>query len=141
MEFDPWYEGAHRQLMRAVALDGQRGAALSHFHNCQTLLARDLGAEPEDQTIALFESIRAGRRQTRQAQHPATPAKNSLHTPADADPPLFVGRAQELATLHRLLDEALEGKVALCSSRAARAAARPPCSGSSPCAPSNSTAI
>ena len=110
MEFDPWYEGAHRQLMRALALDGQRGAALSHFHNCQTLLARDLGAEPEDQTIALFESIRAGRLDDAAGATPGDAGQEPLHTPADADPPLFVGRAQELATLHRLLDEALEGE-------------------------------
>jgi len=110
MEFDPWYEGAHRQMMRALALDGQRGAALSHFHNCQTLLARDLGAEPEDQTVALFESIRAGRLDDAASAAPGDAGEEPLHTPTDTDSPLFVGRTKELATLHRLLDEALDGE-------------------------------
>ncbi len=110
MEFDPWYEGAHRQMMRALALDGQRGAALTHFHNCQTLLARDLGAEPDDQTVALFESIRAGRLDGAAHASPGDAGGEPHHAPASPDPPLFVGRTQELATLHRLLDETLEGE-------------------------------
>ncbi len=110
MEFDPWYEGAHRQLMRALALDGQRGAALTHFHNCQTLLARDLGAEPEDQTLALFESIRAGRLGGATDPKPDDANAEPLDAPIHEIPALFVGRTQELATLHRLLDEALGGE-------------------------------
>ena len=60
LEFDPWHEPAHRQTMQALALDGQRTAALAHYENCRETLLSDLNAEPEPATTALFESIRDG---------------------------------------------------------------------------------
>ena len=60
LALEPWMEEAHRQLMRALALGGQRSAALRQFEKCCSLLQDELGIEPEEETKSLAESIRAG---------------------------------------------------------------------------------
>ncbi len=55
---DPWREEAHRQLMRLLALDGQRNAALAQYEKCRLVLQDALGIEPEAETTTLFEIIR-----------------------------------------------------------------------------------
>ena len=50
LELDPWREEAHRQLMRALALSGQRSAALAQYETCRRVLAEELGAEPSQET-------------------------------------------------------------------------------------------
>ena len=58
---EPWHEPAHRQLMRALALSGHRHAAMLQCKVCHRTLILELGLEPEEETIALCEAIRAGR--------------------------------------------------------------------------------
>lgn len=58
LELEAWDEPAHRQLMRAMALNGQRSAALAQYETCRRLLAQELGVEPSRETTALYESIR-----------------------------------------------------------------------------------
>lgn len=60
IELTPWKEGAYRQLMRALALDGQRNAALAEYEACRHVLQQELCAEPDRQTTALYEQIRDG---------------------------------------------------------------------------------
>ncbi len=60
LTLEPWHETAHRQLMRALALDGQRNAALLQYAACRRALADELGAEPEPETTALWSRIRDG---------------------------------------------------------------------------------
>lgn len=60
LALEPWREEAHRQLMRVLALDGQRSAALAQYEICRRLLADELGVEPTPETEALYEEIRAG---------------------------------------------------------------------------------
>ena len=43
LQLEPWHEGTHRQLMRLLALSGQRGAALAQYETCRTVLAEELG--------------------------------------------------------------------------------------------------
>ncbi len=57
---EPWREEAHRQKMRFLAWDGQSQAALAHYAHCRQVLADELGAEPDAETVALFEQIRKG---------------------------------------------------------------------------------
>jgi predicted ATPase/DNA-binding SARP family transcriptional activator len=57
---DPLLEEGQRALMRLLALNGERAAALAQYRQLHALLDQELGAEPEDATIALFERIRAG---------------------------------------------------------------------------------
>jgi DNA-binding SARP family transcriptional activator len=60
LALEPWHEAAHRQLMRALAMDGGRGAALAEYERCRRLLAEELGVEPAEETVALYEQIRDG---------------------------------------------------------------------------------
>ena len=53
LQLDPWNEGAHRQVMSALALGGQRGAALAQYEACVRALAEGPGVEPEPETTAL----------------------------------------------------------------------------------------
>jgi WD40 repeat protein/DNA-binding SARP family transcriptional activator len=60
VELEPWNEEGHRQLMRLLALDGQRSVALAQFQTSRKALAEELGVEPSKETTALYERIRIG---------------------------------------------------------------------------------
>jgi tetratricopeptide (TPR) repeat protein len=57
---EPWREEAHRQLIRALVLKGERTAALAQFEPCRQILWDELGTEPDQVTLALFKKIEAG---------------------------------------------------------------------------------
>ncbi len=65
LELEPWQEEAHQQLMRLMALSGQRSAALAQYEKCRRALAIELGVEPGVETVALYERIRDGHWQPR----------------------------------------------------------------------------
>lgn len=69
---EPWSEEAHRQLMRSLALGGQRNAALRQFAVCRRLLMRELGVEPAEETAELYRRIRFGQTGARPAPEAAT---------------------------------------------------------------------
>ena len=52
-------ERAHRELIRALGRDGRRDEAIRHFGVMRTLLREELGAEPDPDTVALVEKVRA----------------------------------------------------------------------------------
>lgn len=60
VELEPWLEEAHQQLMRLLAFDGQRSAAIAQFEACRRALSVELGVEPSTETRRLYESIRDG---------------------------------------------------------------------------------
>jgi DNA-binding SARP family transcriptional activator len=60
LALEPWREEAHRQLVRVLALAGDRSAALAHYKTCCRLLADELGVEPAPETTALVERSRDG---------------------------------------------------------------------------------
>ena len=94
VELEPWREEAHRQLMRLLALDGQRSAALAQYEACRRALAEELGIEPTAETVALYERISesAGRQ-----------VGESAIANLPLSPTSFVGRQEELAELAELL--------------------------------------
>jgi WD40 repeat protein/serine/threonine protein kinase/two-component SAPR family response regulator len=59
VELDPWWESAHRQAMRLLALSGQRGAALRQYRECVRVLDEELGVAPAAETTELYERIQA----------------------------------------------------------------------------------
>jgi len=61
LELEPWREEAHRQLMRILAYNGQRSAALAQYNQCRKILTDELGVDPDAETVALYEEIRAGK--------------------------------------------------------------------------------
>ncbi|TFG73068.1 MAG: hypothetical protein E4H27_01470, partial [Anaerolineales bacterium] len=60
VELEVWREPAHRQWMRALALSGHRSAALAQFDICRKILSKELGVEPETETVSLYQTIRDG---------------------------------------------------------------------------------
>jgi predicted ATPase/DNA-binding SARP family transcriptional activator len=93
---EPWHEPAQRQLMRGLALAGDRDAALAQYERCRQVLADELGVEPDVETRALYERIRAGH---------LTPATRNVAASRHNLPALltpFVGREAELATIAAL---------------------------------------
>ena len=50
LALEPWREPAHRQLMQAFALAGDRAAALTQYETCRSLLWEELGVEPVSYT-------------------------------------------------------------------------------------------
>jgi DNA-binding SARP family transcriptional activator len=127
IELEPWDEAAHQQLLRTLALGGQRGAALAQYQTCRRLLAQELGVEPAQETTRLYEQIRTG---TLKALAPVPPPPPALiaELPAFLDDaesieaivPVFVARERELAQLNLFLEPALagEGRVVLVTGEA-----------------------
>ncbi len=99
LELDAWREQAHSQLMRALALGGERSAALAQYETCRRMLADELGVEPSAETRELYDDIRTGKFTSAASQAPASTSNLPL------PPTPFVGRAQELATVSQLLRE------------------------------------
>lgn len=54
----PFSERAHRRLMAAQALNGQRPAALLTYHHLQETLKKELGLQPRRETVQLAKNIR-----------------------------------------------------------------------------------
>ncbi|NOZ95273.1 MAG: tetratricopeptide repeat protein, partial [Acidobacteria bacterium] len=106
LTLDPWLEEAHRELMRLLALTGQRGAALAQYETCRRLLERELGLEPLEETTALYRQIRDALPQAFMAAELAPCAP-----PGRGPPELpFKGRGAEHATLVRWWDAARRGR-------------------------------
>jgi DNA-binding SARP family transcriptional activator len=57
VDLEPETERWHRELMRAYQAAGERGMALRQFHACRTALRASLGAEPSEETRALYRSL------------------------------------------------------------------------------------
>ena len=115
-ELEPWDEGAHKQLMRALALGGQRASALAQYETCRRLLSEELGVEPSGETTRLYEQIRDGKLK---AFTPAPASEFGLaaglprfldQEAPEIELPTFVARERELARLHEYLDLALAGQ-------------------------------
>lgn len=101
LELDPWREEAHRQMMRALALDGQRTGALAQYETCRRVLAEELGVEPCATTRALYEQICAGQLEAEGARPSSIPTAPMYNLPASLTS--FLGREQELVDLARLI--------------------------------------
>ncbi|MBI4673669.1 MAG: tetratricopeptide repeat protein [Chloroflexi bacterium] len=97
LDLDPWREQAHRQRMTALAVLGQRSAALAQFDKCRKTLLEELGVEPEPATRRLYEQLRAGALEI-ESRSPA----RVLRLPAETTS--FVGRERELAQLAEYLN-------------------------------------
>lgn len=87
LTLDPLAEDAHRQLMLALALSGQRSAALAQYDVCRAILHRELGIEPETETQHLYLRIKTAQRLT--------------NLPPETSP--LIGRRDELHELNQCL--------------------------------------
>lgn len=98
--------------MAVLARSGQRAAALAQFETCRRILAKELAVEPDGETLALMEAIRAGGfdkeirrqgdRETVRAGHFAN-RKSEIVNSLPIPPTPLVGRERELADLSELI--------------------------------------
>jgi predicted ATPase/DNA-binding SARP family transcriptional activator len=120
LKLEPWREEAHRQLMVALSLSGQRSAALAQYEACRQTLAEELGVEPEAETITLGEQIRDGALRASEVPPHNLPAQRTR----------FVGREAELDQIAEQLNDphyrllTLVGSGGVGKTRLALAAAR-----------------
>lgn len=88
----PLEESAHRQLMKLLALDGRRSAAMEQYQACCRVLSEELDVNPDLETTALYEKIKAGL---------LFNAHRPLTKPSTTNLPVqftkFVGREDELS--------------------------------------------
>lgn len=60
LELDPLREDAHRRLMRLLAGQGRRTAALTQYETCRQILRDELGVKPDPETLLLYQQIKSG---------------------------------------------------------------------------------
>ena len=108
LEIAPWQEETHRQLMRLLALSGQRGAALAQYETCREMLDEELGVEPTTETRLLYNRIKTGK-PLEAVGAPRTEVDRIRLGPDGGGIPTrlgsLIGRDDELASLKRLLSD------------------------------------
>lgn len=112
IELDPLREEAHRRAMRALALAGQRSAALAAYEACWRRLKSELGVPPLPETEALAAQIRNGTLML--PPSPSTPVR--APTPLHNLPPLstpLIGRENELIQLRQWLLDSTQRLITL----------------------------
>lgn len=125
---DPFRESAQRALMQALAVSGDYGAAVLAYRDLRLRLHQELHSEPDAQTRALFQKIRAQARSAGtlaedEAQSLAVVSTEKISTPAGSPPVLteipgglppsnlpvvwssFIGRQKELEAIRSLLEQ------------------------------------
>ena len=116
LELEPWDEATHQQLMRVMAISGQRSAALTQYEACRKLLNEELGVEPSEATKELYELIRGGKLEIQWQRHvtQTTPMASFpvflAMEPPKVETPLFVARESELEKMNGFLEQALAGQ-------------------------------
>jgi DNA-binding SARP family transcriptional activator len=95
LHFDKLNEEAYRTLMRLFALSGDRTRALQVFQKCASVLRRELGIEPGEETQALYQRLlrptaRPAQRDQRDQREETLPAT-----------PTLVGRQREWEALRQ----------------------------------------
>jgi DNA-binding SARP family transcriptional activator len=116
LALDPLQEPVHRTLMRLYVRQGRRGAALKQYQLCVDGLARELGAEPESETKALYQELLrcademppAADVGAERRARPARPAPAIAPELPAVRTPLF-GRDADLERLRDRLQEAIGG--------------------------------
>jgi DNA-binding SARP family transcriptional activator len=104
LEVEPLAEAAHRELIRLLALDGDRPAALTAARAMGERLRSELGIPPSAATRALVEDVRRGRLAAPGAAPSAPPLPAAL---AVAEHP--EGREAALARLEQAWADAVSG--------------------------------
>jgi len=109
LELDPAHEETHRQLMRLHYAAGDRAAALQQYETTRTLLERELGVVPMEETRALYQQI-LDEAKTLSAPEPQLGRHLSDTERVELRLP-FVGRQAERAELDRARQTAQAGSV------------------------------
>ncbi len=98
---DRLHEPSYRRLMRLQALIGDRSGALRTYHQCATILERELSLEPSPATQEMVEQLVAGE------DVPAPPSTRAGRTGALSP---LVGRQDAWAELRRAWRRSVAGR-------------------------------
>ncbi len=110
LEIDNLRESSHRQLMEALARNGRRQEALSHYQILQQLLQDELAIEPSQETRTLVEAIRADHF----SEKVETPQRSVVQLREQRKRPMhnlprrvtsFIGREKEIEAITNLIGE------------------------------------
>ena len=93
---EPWMEEGHCQLMRLLALSGQREQALRQYHIVREILSKDLQTQPSPGTTRLYQEILSG------SLSAASEKVRPLHN-LPVQTTSFIGRQKEIETLKALI--------------------------------------
>lgn len=102
LHFDKLNEGAYRTLMRLLALSGDRTRALRVYQTCASVLRRELGIEPGEETQALYQRLlRPTTRPDRSDRLDRPEPRDQREEREESLPaaPTLVGRQREWQTL------------------------------------------
>lgn len=109
LALDPLQEPVYRTLMCLYLRQGRRAAALRQYQICVWTLRKELGAEPEPETRALYrEALLQLGRKVGTATHLSVGHRGFVRRPADVEAPL-VCRDAEMTALGDALIEAWSG--------------------------------
>ncbi len=114
LALDPFREDVHRALMLLYAKQGRRGDALRQYQLCVTVLQRELGAEPSEETRRVYRAMLPDRRPVswmppESGTGGESPRELRSGDPVAANGVPLVGRVVELAHLKRVLAAAWRG--------------------------------
>jgi predicted ATPase/DNA-binding SARP family transcriptional activator len=70
LTLEPWWEEAQQNMMRLLAYNGNRNAALQQYSTFVHILKDELDVEPEDSTQQLYKEIKTKRFKTTPRQRP-----------------------------------------------------------------------
>jgi DNA-binding SARP family transcriptional activator/tetratricopeptide (TPR) repeat protein len=107
---DALNEVAYRRKMRAHFSAGERGQALETYTACHTLLAAELGIEPDPDTVGLAERIRTQSRPVHTHTRRTTPQLHRPDTSVAFLGDLFTGRTNEYQVLVNSYERASAGQ-------------------------------
>ena len=108
LEIDNLRESNHRQLMEAWARNGRRQEALTHYNHLQKLLQDEIALEPEPETLALIEAIRADELGRTITSPKSSQSGNDSKQPQHNLPQRltsFIGREKEMAAVADLVSQ------------------------------------
>jgi len=106
---DALNEIAYRRKMRAHFAAGERGQALETYEACRSILAAELGVEPEPDTAALAERIRTQPQLVHPYAHKTPPQPRRPDTSVNFLGSLFAGRNREYQALIKCYERAADG--------------------------------
>jgi predicted ATPase/DNA-binding SARP family transcriptional activator len=100
---DPLHEETHRRLMTLYAVSGDRTSSLQQFERCQKILWDELGVEPDDETIKLYEKVAAGEIDTIPTAISVIASPRQIPTNLPGDLSIFIGRTDEIQQVVELI--------------------------------------
>jgi len=98
---DPLNEASHRKLMDVYIQAGQHSAALKQYQTCEQILRKELGLDPQPETLALYKRIRKGEIKPAQVIRAGETTAPKHNLPSQLSS--FIGREKEQTEIMNLI--------------------------------------